>query len=98
MRGLVEDPEARKAIELRLARETIGRPFIAPPGVPAGRARALREAFVATLRDPAFLADAERAHVETEAVSGAEIDALFADVAATPKAVIDRLKAALDRK
>ena len=97
VRDLVAEPEAKKALGLLLARETIGRPFVAPPGVPAERTRVLREAFVATLRDPAFLRDAERAHVETEPVSGAEVDALLADMAATPKSVIDRLKAALDR-
>lgn len=98
VRDLVKDPDARKALELLLARETIGRPFIAPPGVPPERARVLREAFAATLRDPVFRADAERAHVETELVSGAEVDALFAEVAATPKTVVDLLKSALDRK
>ena len=97
VRDLVTDPQARQALELLLARETVGRPFVAPPGVPADRAQVLREAFLATLRDPAFLVDAERAHVETDPVSGAEVDKLLADVAATPRAVIDRLKAALDR-
>ena len=97
IRGLVANETDRKALEFLLAREVIGRPFIAPPGVPVERARALRDAFAATLKDPAFLKDAERTRIETDLVSGEEVDALLAEVAASPKVVIDRVKTSLDR-
>jgi tripartite-type tricarboxylate transporter receptor subunit TctC len=48
-------------------------PFVAPPGVPADRAAALQDAFMATSRDPDYLADAARLKVPIEPVSAAEI-------------------------
>ena len=54
-------PEERAALELFFARVDMGRPFVAPPDVPADRVAALRAAFQAMLKDPAFLDDAEQA-------------------------------------
>jgi tripartite-type tricarboxylate transporter receptor subunit TctC len=56
----VRAPDERKALELFFARAAMGRPFVAPPEVPADRTAALRQAFEATLRDPAFLDDAKK--------------------------------------
>lgn len=98
IRDLVGDAGDRKALEFILAREIIGRPFIAPPGLPPERAKALRDAFIATLKDPAFLREAERTKLDTDLVTGEEVDRLLADIAASPKAVVDRVKAALERQ
>jgi len=65
------------AMELIFARQVMGRPYLAPPGVSAERHEALRRAFDATTRDPEFLADAERLQLELNPVSGEEIDALI---------------------
>lgn len=97
IRNLVADPTDHAALAFLLAREIIGRPFLAPPGLPADRAAALRSAFAATLRDPAFLQDAKRARLDTSLVTGAEVDALLKDSAAAPNNVIDRVKQALGR-
>ena len=74
------DPDDRRVIELVVAGNGIGRPFAIPPGVPADRAQALRDAFDATLRDPAFIAEAARAGVEVDAVRGVEIQRAVADM------------------
>lgn len=66
------------AMELIFARQVIGRPYLAPPGIPAERHEALRRAFDATARDPEFLADAERIQLEINPVNGEEIDTLIA--------------------
>lgn len=97
IRNLVADPTDHAALAFLLAREIIGRPFLAPPGLPADRAAALRSAFAATLRDPAFLQDAKRARLDVSLVTGAEVDALLKDSAAAPNNVIDRVKQALGR-
>jgi tripartite-type tricarboxylate transporter receptor subunit TctC len=98
IRGLVENPIDKKAIELLLAREILGRPFLAPPGLPPDRAAVLRSAFAATLRDPEFRKDAERSKLDTDLVTAENVETLLKDAAAAPTEVIDRLKLALDRK
>lgn len=65
------------AMELIFARQVMGRPYLAPPGIPADRHEVLRRAFDATTRDPEFLADAERIQLELNPVDGEEIDALI---------------------
>jgi tripartite-type tricarboxylate transporter receptor subunit TctC len=97
IRDLVTDPVDHRALALLLAREIMGRPFLAPPGLPPDRAAVLRTAFAATLRDPAFLQDAGRTRLDVALVTGEEIDALLKDSAAAPQDVIARVKQALGR-
>ncbi len=97
IRELVSDPTDRKALEFLLAREIIGRPFLAPPGVPADRAKALRDAFAATMQDAALLKDAEAANMEVNLVPAEEVDTLLKDAANSPAAVLERVKKTLDR-
>ena len=82
---LARSEEQRQIIWLIFARQVMGRPFMAPPGVPPERAIALRDAFMSTMKDPQFLADAEKAKLEITPVSGADIDKLVKDVYRTPK-------------
>ena len=95
IRDLVTEPTKKAALDFILAREILGRPFLAPPDVPADRVKALRDAFDATLKDKEFLIDAERRRVEINLVTGAEVDQLLKTSAAAPKAVIDAVKEAL---
>jgi tripartite-type tricarboxylate transporter receptor subunit TctC len=83
----------RKVFEFLFAPQEMGRPFFAPPDVPADRLAALRRAFELTLKDPQFLADAEKMGVEVQHVGGAAIQALLEKIYASPKEVIDRAKA-----
>ena len=98
IRELVENPIDKRALEFLLAREVLGRPFLAPPALPPDRANVLRSAFAATLRDPEFRNDVQRAKLDTELVTAEEVDALLARAAAAPSEVIERVKQALDRK
>ena len=95
IRDLVTEPNDKRALDFILAREILGRPFLAPPDVPADRVKALRAAFDATLKDKDFLVDAERRQAEINLVPGDEIDALLKTAAAAPKDVIERVKKAL---
>jgi tripartite-type tricarboxylate transporter receptor subunit TctC len=97
IRDLVTNPTDHAALAFLLAREIIGRPFLAPPDLAADRAAALRSAFAATFRDPAFQADAKRTRLDVSLVTGAETDSLLKDSANAPKDVIDRVKQALGR-
>ena len=97
IRELISDPTDRRALEFLLAREVIGRPFLLPPGVPADRVKFLREAFAETMKDPAFIKDAETGNIEVNLVTGEEVDALLKDAATSPPDVIERVKKILDR-
>jgi tripartite-type tricarboxylate transporter receptor subunit TctC len=81
---LTRDPTKVAVLKLIFSRQTMARPFAAPPAIPEERLRALRAAFDATMRDKDFLAEAQRLDLEVAPVSGAEIDALVADLSKTP--------------
>jgi len=82
----------RQAIELVVSPLLFARPFAAPPGLPTDRAAALRSAFEAAVKDPEFIAEADKQKLEPELVTGVEIDATLSRLYKTPKAVIDRVK------
>jgi len=88
----------RAAVKLMVARLEFGRPFFVPPGVPADRVEALRRAFDATVKDPAFLSEAETARIDIDPLSGEDVQALVADVSRTPPDVVTRVRDALESK
>jgi tripartite-type tricarboxylate transporter receptor subunit TctC len=87
---LVDNPENRQVMELILIRQEAGRPFAAPPGTPADRVAALRQAFAETLADGDFLAEAEKMQLEIEPMSGGEIEKMLAKAYAAPKGIVER--------
>ena len=89
------DPD-RQALTMLFARTEYGRPYFLPPEVPAARVEALRRAFDATMRDPAFVADAAKLQLEIDPMSGEAVQALVGDLAATPAQVVARVRAILE--
>jgi tripartite-type tricarboxylate transporter receptor subunit TctC len=89
--------EERKALELFFARAAMGRPFVAPPEVPADRIAALRQAFEATLRDPAFLEDAKKQNLNVVPIAGQEMADIVANAYKTPPEIVKRTVQALGR-
>ena len=87
---LVADAQGRQVMELILIRQEAGRPFAAPPGAPADRVAALGEAFDETLTDPAFIAEAAKAQLEIEPMTGAAIAQMLAKAYAAPKPIVER--------
>jgi hypothetical protein len=87
--------EDHQLFELLYARGNYGRPYMLPPGVPPARVEALRKAFAAMFKDPAFKADAERQKLEVDYISSAEIAGLTDRVMATPPSVVARIQALL---
>ena len=79
--------EERHIFRLVFARQPMGRPFLAPPGVPAERTASLRKAFMDTMKDPAFLAEAEKMQLEINPVAGDAVQAIVQDVYQTPKSI-----------
>jgi tripartite-type tricarboxylate transporter receptor subunit TctC len=91
------DPE-RDALRLMLARLEYGRPFFLPPNVPPARVDALRRAFDATMKDPAYLAEAEKLKIDVEPLSGEAVAALVEQVSRTPADTVARVRAAMENK
>src|SRR6516165_4077253 len=79
--------EERQIFKLVFARQPMGRPFLAPPGIPADRTAALRKAFMDTMKDPGFLAEAEKMKLEINPVSGDAVQKIMQEVYQTPKAI-----------
>lgn len=82
---LAKTDEQRSLLRVVFSRQTMGRPFAIPPQVPADRVAALRTAFDKMMRDPEFLAEAERTKLEVNnPVTGEEVQAIVAEVMRVP--------------
>jgi tripartite-type tricarboxylate transporter receptor subunit TctC len=90
---LARDDEQRQIFKLIFARQVMGRPYMAPPGVPKERVDALRRAFDETMTDKEFLAEADKAQFEITPVAGVRLDALVSEVYKTPAAIAARATA-----
>jgi tripartite-type tricarboxylate transporter receptor subunit TctC len=95
---LAANPEDRAILRLLSASTRIGRPIFAPPETPADRVKALRDAFDAMVRDPAFLEAAKREHFDIDPVPGAELQAVVADMVATPEPLAERLRGIIEER
>ena len=87
--------EQRATLKLIFARQVMAWPFTAPPGVPKARVEMLRRAFMETMKDKDFLAEAEKAGLEITPVSGGEIQKLVQEIYDTPAEVVRKTAAML---
>jgi tripartite-type tricarboxylate transporter receptor subunit TctC len=91
-RELAKDAADRNLIEILEIPYALSRPYAAPPEVPPERARALQQAFMATQKDPAYLADADKVGIEISPIGGAEIRKLIEQIAKTPADQLKRIE------
>lgn len=96
--SLAKSHADRAALRLLTSRLEAGRPFLAPPDVPANRVAALRRAFDATMKDAAFLAEAEKLNLDISAMTGEEVTSLVDELSSIPEPVIRRVRDALNEK
>jgi len=89
---LTKSERDKQVVRLIVSRQTMARPFAAPPDVPADRVAALRAAFDATMKDKDFLAEADKLKLEVEPVSGAEVQKLIDDLYKSSPEVLARAK------
>jgi tripartite-type tricarboxylate transporter receptor subunit TctC len=89
---LLQADTEKQVADIIFRQSEIARPIAGPPGIPADRARALRTAFMQTMRDPAFLADAEKVGMPIDPMTGEEAADLFESFFATPKSIVERAK------
>jgi tripartite-type tricarboxylate transporter receptor subunit TctC len=96
--SLAKTDEARRLIQVGIQDgSAYSRPFVAPPGTPKDRVQALRKAFQATLSDPALKAEADRAQLTIDPVSGEELERLIAGLFSLDPPFVDKLKSILHR-
>jgi tripartite-type tricarboxylate transporter receptor subunit TctC len=94
----VKDPEHKAMWQVMVAVGTLGRPVTAPPGVPAELVKILRTAFVATMKDPDYLAEMEKSKRELEPVGSAEVQQALAQVAKVPQSTLLKLNEFIKRQ
>jgi len=90
---LLSDQKKKETLNLLTAGALIGRPFIAPQNVPAERIAALRAAFDATMKDPEFLADAEKQRMTVTPMTGGEVEVAIKKLYQAPPDIVAAAKA-----
>jgi tripartite-type tricarboxylate transporter receptor subunit TctC len=86
--------EDRQLFGLIFGIQALGRLFLSPPAMPAERQAALRAAFMATMKDPDFLADAVKTKIDVSPMTGEEVEAFIARLSGSSPAVVERAKQA----
>ena len=85
----------RAVAELIVGQQEYGRPFMAPPGTPAGAVKILRKAFMDTMKDPELLAEADKMKIGVRAKSGEEIAAIITKMYESSPELIERTRKVL---
>lgn len=88
-------PRDRQVMEVILAAQHWGRPFVMPPDVPQDRVAAVRKAFIDMTKDEEFLSESKKLRMDLDVVTGAEIDALLKRVYATPPEIVEIARKAI---
>jgi tripartite-type tricarboxylate transporter receptor subunit TctC len=86
----------KRLARVLLSSGDLGRPFIAPPGLPAERLKILRDGFAKALNDPALLADADKRKWDLDPIAGAELEATAKEIMVQPADVVERMKKLLE--
>jgi len=92
---LVESEQDRTLLRFLFSKYRMARVIFAAPGAPPERIQTLRDAFDATMKDPAFLSESAKAGLEVNPFRGAEVAALIKELYAVPPAIVERARAIL---
>jgi tripartite-type tricarboxylate transporter receptor subunit TctC len=92
----VKNDEARRLIKYGIQdTAVITRPYFLSPGTPKNRVQLLRKAFVDTLKDPELLAEAKKANLDIDPISGEEVEAVVQGLYKIEPPFIARMKQVL---
>jgi tripartite-type tricarboxylate transporter receptor subunit TctC len=95
MMEFAKNEEDRETLQLISAPTALGRPYLAPPDIPADRLATLRKAFMATLKDKEFLEEAAKLRIDVDPRDADEITKVVRDTISAPPAVVAKAKVAL---
>lgn len=93
MYSMLKTDDERKIADVVFRSTEIARPLAAPPGTPADRVAALRQAMMATMHDPGMVADGKRLQINFEPISGEEVATMFDGFYNTPPALVAKASA-----
>src|SRR5262249_19285816 len=96
MHELGKTPEQRQVLMLVSSPPSLGRPFFTTQDVPADRVAALRAAFAATMKDEAFLAEAEQLGLEMEPMTAEAVTEIVMATVSAPPDIVAKAKAAIE--
>jgi tripartite-type tricarboxylate transporter receptor subunit TctC len=96
MIDLAHNDGERALLSLFSSPSTVGRSVIAPPGLPAQRVSELRQAFMDSLKDPAFLAQVKKANLEIDPLPGEELQAAIAGSGELPPDLVAKARAIVE--
>ena len=82
----------RRFARVLLAGDELGRPMVAPPGVPPERVKILRDAYSKALKDPELLDEVKRSRLDMEPITGDEIEGIYKELMDQPPAVVELVK------
>jgi tripartite-type tricarboxylate transporter receptor subunit TctC len=91
-RELARSPDELALLELAELSNTLARPFAAPPGVPKPQADALRRAFANMVKDPEYLAEANKLRIDIAPLSGEEVLEVISKLAQAPPQVLEQMR------
>jgi tripartite-type tricarboxylate transporter receptor subunit TctC len=74
----------------------LGQPYLAPPGIPADRLEVLRRAFAATLKDPGFLAEANKLNLQIDPMDAETVRMIVDQTISAPPEVVAKAKLAIE--
>ena len=94
---LAKTPNDKATLTLFASRAALGRPFVAPPGLPIDRAEALRKAFDETMKDKDFILEVEKQGLAVEPIGGEALAQMLAEIYRTPKNVVSAVSQVLTR-
>ena len=89
---IAKSDEQSQMLKVIMAPNFAGRPFFAPPEIPADRKLALRQAFDAVVKEPVLIEDAKKQRLEIAPATGQAVEDLVKSVYATPPAMIEKVK------
>ena len=92
----VKSEEDRQVVELIISQLAMGRPYVAPPGVPADRLDALRKSFFEMLKDPQFITEATKQEMIIDPSDHTEMEQMIARTYAVDEKIVAKAKALID--
>jgi tripartite-type tricarboxylate transporter receptor subunit TctC len=87
----------REILSALLIESSLGRPYVAPPGVPNERVQILRRAFLDTLRDPKLLEEANRMALEIEPFPGEELEKVVTDLRKLSRDATEKIRSIMEQ-
>lgn len=96
VKDFVANEEDKKVLDVIFLSTILARPYLAPPGIPQDRVKALRDAFMATMKDPDFMAECGKMRLSIDAMSGEDMQRVIEQAYALPEATIQKVRKTLE--